>query len=144
MASKCACHVSSSLLSQDLTSLPVHRTVAVSGQSVGVLHFTASIPCSQVLVAFLTATPDKLGYVPLPTPAPFSVSDQMLVDNLMPLAGIPNVRPVYTAQFCGREVVVKLSNEAQVQREVRPATLAHKEHVCRMSVRCQAVLRCAI
>ena len=77
---------------------------------------------SQMLAAYLGAPPGNLGYVPLPAPIPFSLPDLQRLEDFAPLAGIPTVRPVYTAMLSGSgEVVVKLGTEAQIDREVRPS-----------------------
>ena len=74
----------------------------------------------QMLVAYLGAPPGNLGYVSLPAPVPFSLPDHQRLEDFAPLAGVPTVRPVYTAKLSGSgEVVVKLGTEAQIDREVQ-------------------------
>ena len=74
-----------------------------------------------MLAAYLNAPSSELGYVPLPVPTPFFMPDGQLLKNFIPLAGVLNVRPVYTTLLPGGrdEVVIKLGSQSDVEREVQ-------------------------
>lgn len=72
-----------------------------------------------MLVAYLRASADQLGYISLPVPLSFSMLDGQHLQNFTPLAGDLKVRPVYTTQLAGgEEVVMKLGSKTDVEREV--------------------------
>ena len=74
-----------------------------------------------MLAAYLNAPSSKLGFVPLPVPTSFYMPNGHLLENFIPLAGVLNVRPVYTALLPGGrdEVVIKLGSQSDVEREVQ-------------------------
>ena len=78
-------------------------------------------PTSQILVSFLQASAGDLGYIPLLMPPPITLSSGKILDNFIPLAGIPSRRPVFSTMLEGAQVVVKLGSSRDIQREVGPS-----------------------
>jgi hypothetical protein len=72
----------------------------------------------QVLYSYLKAAHAVHGYFPLDTPAQFLCNNQAVTD-LTAMAGIGSERQVFAARYGDQDVVVKVSSQQQVQREVR-------------------------
>ena len=55
----------------------------------------------------------------MPVPAPIALPDGTILHTFMPMAGVPKVRPVYSALLPNNDhVVVKLGGLRDVQHEV--------------------------
>ena len=81
-------------------------------------------------MAYLRSSASDLGYVSTPMPSPITLPDGTVLSTFIPMAGVPNVRPVYSSHLPNNDsVVVKLGSACDVEHEVDISEcLALKRH----------------
>ena len=69
-------------------------------------------------MGYLQAPASDLGYTSLVVPAPITLPSGQCLEDFMPIAGVPKLRPVYCALLEGVVVVIKLGCSRDIEREV--------------------------
>ena len=73
---------------------------------------------SQILTAYLQSPATDLGYIPVPVPPSISLPEDQVLQDFVPVAGVPTVRPVYSALLRAHgPVIVKLGCSHDVDHE---------------------------
>ena len=96
----------------------------------------------QALLRFLCTSASKLGYRPLTTPPVFYTATQKRVRVLAPIVAV-GARPVFRAKYGKLAVVVKLSSQADIEREVSKSSCctpcAHSSCAACVHSRCRGL-----